>query len=145
DQQGVEVLLNQGDGTFQSLTPVSLGSVQPSALVAGDFNGDGRAGLAVGWTYSSSWQDEVKVPYAEVEILQGQGDGTFQTMTPIAVGYISNAVVLGAFRLALVGGDFAGDGRADRASAEYFKTPPNQGTVVQVIAGQGDGSFQAST
>ena len=48
-QQGsndVSVLLGNGDGTFQTQVTYAVGS-SPDALVAGDFNGDGRTDLAV--------------------------------------------------------------------------------------------------
>ena len=42
----VSVLLGNGDGTFQPQVTYAVGSV-PDAIVAGDFNGDGRLDLAV--------------------------------------------------------------------------------------------------
>ena len=42
----VSVLLGNGDGTFQPQVTYAVGS-SPQALVAGDFNGDGRTDLAV--------------------------------------------------------------------------------------------------
>ena len=42
----VSVLLGNGDGTFQTQVTYAVGS-NPSAIVAGDFNGDGRTDLAV--------------------------------------------------------------------------------------------------
>ena len=42
----VSVLLGNGDGTFQPQVTYAVGSV-PIAIVAGDFNGDGRLDLAV--------------------------------------------------------------------------------------------------
>ena len=47
----------------------------PDALVAGDFNGDGRTDLAVA-NYGSN----------DVSVLLGNGDGTFQDQVPYAVG-----------------------------------------------------------
>ena len=42
----VSVLLGNGDGTFQPQVTYAVGSY-PDAIVAGDFNGDGRTDLAV--------------------------------------------------------------------------------------------------
>ena len=42
----VSVLLGNGDGTFQHQVTYAVGS-HPDAIVAGDFNGDGRTDLAV--------------------------------------------------------------------------------------------------
>ena len=78
-QSEVEALLGNGDGTFQSTPPINLGTLYPSSLVAGDFNGDGRTDLAVAGSDSSSGQNEV-------EVLLGNGDGTFQSTTPINLG-----------------------------------------------------------
>src|ERR1019366_6385705 len=49
----VSVLLGNGDGTFQASVAYPAGN-QPYAIVAGDFNGDGRADLAVTQLYGSS-------------------------------------------------------------------------------------------
>jgi uncharacterized repeat protein (TIGR01451 family) len=50
---GVTVALGNGDGTFQQPLLYSAGSSATSALVAGDFNGDGRTDLAA-TTYASN-------------------------------------------------------------------------------------------
>ena len=42
----MSVLLGNGDGTFQPQVTYAVGSY-PDAIVAGDFNGDGRTDLAV--------------------------------------------------------------------------------------------------
>ncbi len=42
----VSILLGNGDGTFQSAVNYPAGN-DPVAMVAGDFNGDGRLDLAV--------------------------------------------------------------------------------------------------
>ena len=105
-QQGaVEVLLGQPDGTFQPTPPIALAAAlsSPSSLVTADFNGDGRADLAV-----AGYGGEVQG--SEVEVLLGQGDGTFQPTTPINLGSLEVST--------LVAGDFTGDGRDDLAVAE---------------------------
>ncbi len=43
---GMNLLLGNGDGTFQAVKPYS-GFINPGALVAGEFNGDGRADIAL--------------------------------------------------------------------------------------------------
>ena len=88
----------------------------PDALVAGDFNGDGRTDLAVANSGSN-----------DVSVLLGNGDGTFQPQVTYAVGSGPDA---------LVAGDFNGDGRTDLAVA-------NSGSNdVSVLLGNGDGTFQ---
>ena len=73
----VSVLLGNGDGTFQPQVTYAVGSM-PDAIVAGDFNGDGRTDLAV-----------VKLQIRHqgtVSVLLGNGDGTFQPQVTYAVG-----------------------------------------------------------
>jgi CSLREA domain-containing protein len=97
------IFLGQGDGTFAQATgsPIAIqgGQSMPTAVAVGDFNGDGRADLAV--TDGQSWN--------MISILLGNGDGTFvQTATPAA----SNSD-------ALVVGDFNRDGVPDLAATTF--------------------------
>ena len=70
----MSVLLGNGDGTFQNQVTYPVG-IGPTALVAGDFTGDGRTDLAVA-NYDSN----------DVSVLLGNGDGTFQNQVTYAVG-----------------------------------------------------------
>ena len=88
------MLLGNGDGTFQPQITYAVGSL-PSAIVTGDFNGDGRPDLAV----------ETDIP-ASVVTLLGQGDGSFQTVPTV-----------GSEASAAVAADFNGDGHPDLAVA----------------------------
>jgi hypothetical protein len=113
---GLNISLGRGDGTFTlaSGSPIPLGS-SLSAVVAGDFNGDGRLDLAVTDSVANS-----------VTILLGNGDGTFVASSPIAVGTLPQA---------LVADDFNADGKLDLAVANY-----GDGTVT-LLLGNGDGTF----
>lgn len=117
---GVAVSLGNGDGTFTQAaqSPISLGQ-DLSAIVAGDFNGDGKLDLAV--------TDETA---NTVSVLLGNGDGTFQAPLTLAVGNAPEA---------MVAGDFNNDGKLDLAVA-------NSGdNTVTLLLGNGDGTFlQAS-
>src|ERR1700735_5443414 len=74
-------------------------SAPPQSLVVGDFNRDGKPDLAV--TENSS-----------VEILLGNGDGTFRS---------AHVIPLGAPATRIVKADFNGDGKLDLAvSAGHF-------------------------
>ena len=68
---GLLVFLGRGDGTLTPLPRQPLGQ-EPGAIVAEDFNGDGRVDLAVNDNASDS-----------VLVLLGRGDGTFVHTTTI--------------------------------------------------------------
>ena len=93
----VAILLGNGNGTFRPASYYSVGE-DPTAVVAGDFSGDGTLDLAVTNADSDS-----------VSILMGNGDGTFGAASYNAVG---------ADPTAIVAGDFNGDGRLDLAVAD---------------------------
>ena len=69
DAGGFQILLGNGDGTFQA--PVSVGAINgsPYGLVAVDLNGDAKLDLAA-TTYG--------IAGGSVEVVLGNGDGTFQ-------------------------------------------------------------------
>jgi hypothetical protein len=110
----VSIFLGNGDGTFNSLTPVPVGA-NPSAIAAGDFNGDGKLDLAVANNGANS-----------VTILLGNGDGTFTAAVPVSVGNSPSAIVVG---------DFDGDGNQDLAVANSVDNS------VTLALGNGDGTF----
>jgi hypothetical protein len=139
-QGTVSVLLGNGDGTFQPQVAYAVGSgelAEPSAIVAGDFNGDGRLDIAV--VNSGFYKD----PYSDgtVSVLLGNGDGTFQPQLTYAVGPSPYGIAAG---------DFTGDGRTDLAVYEESPNPQefyNPGTLtytseVSVLLSNGDGTFQ---
>jgi hypothetical protein len=90
----------------------------PRALVAGDFNSDGKPDIAVA---SSS------INY--VSILVGKGDGTFQK---------ANHYQVSASPTAIIAGDFNHDGKLDVVTAN---TNANN---ISVLFGNGDGTFQSA-
>ena len=84
----------------------------------GDFNGDGKADLAMADYYNT------------VAILLGRGNGTFQTST----AYPGNGINF----TSVTAGDFNGDGKTDLAASE------GSGTVI-ILLGNGNGTFRAPT
>jgi hypothetical protein len=88
----VDVLLGEGDGTFEPAKKSPAGS-EPFALVTADFNGDDNLDAAVVDLSGS------------VSVLLGKGDGTFRS-TKIAYDG-------GPVPFAIAVGDFNGDQKSD--------------------------------
>jgi hypothetical protein len=122
--QLIEVLLGNGDGTFQS--PVSTQSPfsHQYAMLAADFNGDGRLDLAVSDGLSKTG------------IFLGRGDGTF---TPS--GVFSSSISGPSFMAA---GDFNGDGKLDLYVGGSGRCG-QYGLQFTIYLGNGDGTFLATS
>ena len=120
---GVAVLLGNGDGTFRQApgSPVQLGR-EPVQVAVGDFTGDGKTDLV---TVNAD---------NTVSVLLGNGDGTFTQApgSPIALG--SGPPVVGSLAV----GDFNRDGNLDLAI-----TNDTNGTL-SVLLGAGDGTFTSA-
>jgi hypothetical protein len=166
-QKHVVVYLNSGNGSFSSpiTTTIQMGALGAGAIVAGDFNEDGKQDLIVG---------TIAGPQANI-FLSGNGDGTFtqgQTL-PGSFGFFSAAGVdinhdshldliaggngtlyvylgdgHGNFTLqpftnqgpgdaffSVVSGDFNNDGKVDFVVTAY------NANNLRYFAGNGDGSF----
>jgi hypothetical protein len=123
---GLSVLLGNGDGSFQNVGTISAG-VAPVAVAVADLNGDGRQDLAVAGQGHSS--GTVLLGDARVQVLLGNGDGTFG---PAATFFG------GAFGTALALGDFHGHGILDIALG-------NEGGTLNLLTGNGDGTFVSAT
>ena len=117
---GVEILVGNGDGSFQPPVVYDSGSPFPYSLAITDLNGDGKLDLAVDHGVTNAGLDSF------VSILLGNGDGTFQA----AVTYDSG--VHAAISVAV--SDVGGAGRVDLLLAG------NSG--LGVLLGNGDGTFQ---
>ncbi len=110
---GVNVLLGNGDGTFQPPSPFTVGTTV-SSLVLADFNGDGNADIAFGGNGGG------------LTLLLGKGNGIFQL--PVSV-------TLNGFSGGFAAADLNGDGKADLVYVSF------NGISTQL--GNGDGTFQA--
>jgi hypothetical protein len=127
NDNGLTVLLNQGNGAFLAVPVLGLTDVGegPASLVAGDFNGDGTLDLAVA------------TPAADrpgggcITVLLGLGNGNFQQAFHLDIHGIPSA---------LVAGDFNGDGTLDLAVATFAGDRPGGGCIT-VLSGEGNGSF----
>lgn len=112
----VSILLGNGDGTFQAATNLSVGQY-PASVAIGDFNGDGKADLAVAASDA-------------LYLMLGSGGGNFQ-MT---------ASILPSNGLSVVAADLNSDGKLDLA----LSNQPASGPVTLVtLLGNGDGTFQS--
>ncbi len=124
DDGTVSVLLGRGDGTFQSAVTLAIGGTL-SAVAVGDFDGDGRPDLAVSSTQYPSM--------AFVKVLLGNGDGSFRP--PVTYSVDPDASSMEGLAVA----DLNGDGKLDLVAT----TRTYEGTNVDVLLGNGDGTFQS--
>src|SRR5205823_4787429 len=106
--------------SFPTTVTYTVGSF-PNSVAFADFNGDGKADLAV-----------VNKNSQTVSILLGHGDGTFTAAPP---SYIPG----GGYAIQVAVGDFNGDGMFDLAVTNLH------GHHVAVFLGRGDGTFETAT
>jgi hypothetical protein len=129
DDSNVTIFLGNAKGTFTQApgSPIG-GNFSPSAIAAGDFNGDGIPDMAAANQLGDT-----------LTVLLGNGDGTFTSAakSPVAVG--SDPVYA-------VAADFNGDGKPDLAvlnqcgSDASCSSPGN----VTILLGSGTGTFSQS-
>ncbi|MCZ2146766.1 MAG: VCBS repeat-containing protein [Bryobacterales bacterium] len=109
----VTALLGNGDGTFYGAPAYSL-SGSPTAIIAADFNGDGKPDFAMS--------------NRGVDVLMGQGGGVLAAAVHYdALDQFNTRVSLPS----IVAGDFNRDGKSDIAGTGYL------------FRGNGNGTFQA--
>ncbi|MCU1262484.1 MAG: repeat-containing protein, partial [Bryobacterales bacterium] len=120
----VNIVLGNGDGTFQPPVSYTAGARSILGLAQGDFNGDGKIDLA---TANFAFFGSAPSQNA-VNVLLGNGDGTFQAPHTWNAGGNPSSVVVG---------DFDGDGSADIAVGDV------NDASVNVLGGKGDGTFRA--
>jgi hypothetical protein len=121
NSNSISILLNRGDGSFEPKMDLAV-SPLPWGHALGDLNKDGRLDLSVA------------VSGDRVEILLGNGDGTFQAPQSFATG--------GATPCFPVIADVDRDRVPDVIVAHSYQKVPNQ--VVGVLLGNGDGTLQSA-
>jgi FG-GAP-like repeat/FG-GAP repeat len=116
----VQILLGNGDGTFQRAVDYPVGT-SPDSVATADFNGDGNLDLVVLNGQSDNFS-----------VLLGRGDGTFLP----AVNYATPPGPI-----FVTTGDFNGDGKLDIATISLGDST-GRCECVAIFLGNGDGTFQ---
>lgn len=144
--QTIEVLLGHGDGTFdvepQAQSVPAFGGQASNyipAVVAGDFDHDGKADFAVIATHSYSGDDDDQGPTA-IFVYYGNGDGSFSQ--PVTAGILDRGYL--NFRVA----DLNGDGLSDFILSTNLSLGIDvdyRGSAIAIIHGLPDHKFSAET
>jgi hypothetical protein len=130
----VNILLGNGDGTFQAPVNYPFVGAETGSVTVGDLNLDGKLDLVVANRNCGNFD----CPMGTLSVLLGNGDGTFQT----AVNYSSGD--FGANSVALA--DLNGDGKTDLVVSNLGPclSEPCGISSIGVLLGKGDGTFQAA-
>jgi hypothetical protein len=129
------VLLGNGDGTFQAAVSYGSGGLDANGVAVTDVNGDGKPDVIV---LNECAFNQEQCANGSAGVLLGNGDGTFQA----AVTYLSG----GQSAVSIVVGDVNQDGKPDILlyNSSLYTFGSYDG-VVDVLLGNGDGTFQAAT
>jgi len=118
----VQVLFNEGSGTYGEPTSYDDFTDTPRGITSADYNGDGKPDIAV-----SNFND------GQVEVLINQGRGVFPD--------IDNPTYdVGVFPYDITSADFNRDGNPDLAVVNSNDDTGNPGTV-SVLINRGDGTY----
>ncbi len=120
------VLLGVGDGTFTVLPVPSV--TNAFGPVIADFNGDGILDVVI-----LTGPDDMLGATPTVQVLLGNGDGTFRTGQNLITHDPNSAEI--QVTGPMIVGDFNGDGKPDLAVPGFGLSPP------AILLGNGDGTF----
>jgi hypothetical protein len=119
DYGALQLFRGAGNGQLAPATAIATLSQNGESLAVADFNGDGKPDIAAGILEPS-----------RIEVLLGQGDGTFRPSVVTAIGQLQNPVTL-------LPEDFNEDGHQDL----LVYAAAQAGGQALLFLGRGDGSF----
>jgi hypothetical protein len=117
----ISVLLNRGDGTFQSRRDYQASG---SALALGDLSGDGKPDFATANGLLSG----------RVSVLLNRGNGSFRAKRDYRTGRGPHSVAIG---------DLNGDRKLDLATANMYQPANSKAYTASVLLNRGGGRFRA--
>ena len=126
----VSILMNDGQGAFTAMPPILLSTDPnnlPSAIISGDFQGNGVVDLAVA---SANTDGD------NVTVLLGQGEGQFDPQTPILIGS-------GLTPYAITALPFVPNGPLGLAIADLNSNNDLGSYSVSLLEGDDTGGFQS--
>jgi hypothetical protein len=129
--RGIEVLLGNGDGTFKAPRTYSSGGYNAFSIAVGDVNGDGKPDVVTANDCPGPGCGNA----GEVEVLLGNGNGTFRAAPSYSSGgYYADSIAVA---------DVNGDGKPDLLVANECADSSCTTASIGVLLGKGDGTFQA--
>ncbi len=136
-QSGVQVLLGNGDGTFQQPELYYTAGYGSTSVAVSDVNHDGKPDLIA----TSECDFSLDCSSGVVSVFLGNGDGTFRTAVPYPSG--------GELATSVAVADVNGDGHADLLVTNCLSSG-NSGSgcgegSVAVLLGNGDGTFRPAS
>jgi hypothetical protein len=129
DTNTIEILLNQGNGTFGPVIGTTVPTLPENyyqGMVLGDFNGDGKLDVAL---LTETGEND----YGQITVLLGKGTGSFAPDQ-------SFGVTTGIGYMALQAGDFNGDGKLDLVASGS-----DSEDTISVFLNNGNGTFGTPT